>query len=120
MAHTPRTKTLWIKDEYLGQILAGHKTVEVRVGYSNILRLREGDLLLLNGEHRYRITRIAHYADFADLLAHEDPATIAPDLSPEELLPALRAIYPPAKEALGVVALEIEPVPETPVKSTGG
>ena len=31
-----RTKTLWIKDEYLRLILTGLKTVEVRVGYSNI------------------------------------------------------------------------------------
>ena len=31
-----RTKTLWIKDEYLQLILAGRKTIEVRVGYSNI------------------------------------------------------------------------------------
>jgi ASC-1-like (ASCH) protein len=28
-----RIKTLWIKDEYLEQILEGRKTVEVRVGY---------------------------------------------------------------------------------------
>ena len=32
-------KTLWIKDEYLQLILAGCKTIEVRVGYSNIEKL---------------------------------------------------------------------------------
>ncbi|MCI0397790.1 MAG: ASCH domain-containing protein, partial [Chloroflexi bacterium] len=102
------TKTLWIKDEYLEEILAGHKTVEVRVGYSNITRLQPGDRLLLNGRHLYRIRRIGRYASFAELLAHEKPAAIAPNVPAGELLERIRAIYPLEKEALGVVALEIE------------
>jgi ASC-1-like (ASCH) protein len=104
----PRIKTLWIKDEYLQQILSGRKTVEVRVGYSNIARLKSGDILLLNDQHRYVVTHIRHYPDFEALVAAEDPAAIAPDLPEREaLLAACRAIYPPEKEALGVVALEI-------------
>ena len=104
-----RTKALWIKDEYLGLVLAGRKTVEVRVGYSNIKRLQVGDRLLLNDQHPFVIRRIGHYAGFEDLLAREDAASIAPDVPPGQLLERLRAIYPPEKEALGVVALEIEP-----------
>ncbi len=104
----PRTKTLWIKDEYLQQILDGRKTVEVRVAYSNIARLEPGDILLLNGQHRYTITDVRRYPDFEALVAAEDPVTIAPDLAGREaLLAACRAIYPPEKEALGVVALEL-------------
>ncbi len=104
-----RTKTLWIKDEYLRLILAGRKTIEVRVGYSNITRLQVGDRLLLNDQHPFVIRRIGHYASFEELLAHEDAASIAPDVPPAQLLEMMRAIYPPQKEALGVVALEIEP-----------
>ena len=104
-----RTKTLWIKDEYLRLILAGRKTIEVRVGYSNIKRLQVGDLLLLNDQHPFVIRRIGHYASFEELLAHEDAASIAPDVPPGQLLEKMRAIYPPEKEALGVVALEIKP-----------
>ena len=104
-----RTKTLWIKDEYLQLILAGHKTVEVRVGYDNITRLQVGDRLLLNDRHPFVIRRIGRYASFEELLAHEDVASIAPDVPPGQLLEGLRAIYPPEKEALGVVALEIKP-----------
>ena len=59
---------------------------------------------------RDRVCRIGRYADFSGLLASEDPATIAPDLTRDALLVALRLIYPPDKEALGVVALEIEPL----------
>ena len=103
------TKTLWIKDEYLGLVLAGRKTSEVRVGYSNIKRLQVGDRLLLNDQHPFVIRRIGHYASFEELLAREDAASIAPDVPPGQLLERLRAIYPPEKEALGVVALEIQP-----------
>jgi ASC-1-like (ASCH) protein len=105
-----RTKTLWIKDEYLQQILSGRKIVEVRVGYANITRLRPDDILLLNDQHRYVIVHIRHYPTFEALLAAEDPVAIAPDLPDRAaLLAACRSIYPPEKEALGVVALEIAP-----------
>jgi ASC-1-like (ASCH) protein len=102
-------KTLWIKDEYLQQILAGRKTIEVRVGYSNIRKLKVGDILLLNNHYRFIIRRIGSYASFEELLKNENPAHIAPDLDPEQLLPVIRSLYPPEKEALGVIALEIAP-----------
>jgi ASC-1-like (ASCH) protein len=111
-----RTKTLWIRPEYLSEILEGRKTVEVRVAYANIARLQPGDRLLLNdglpahaGGRPFMIRRIGRYASFEELLAHEDPAAIAPGLAAEALLSALRSIYPPEKEELGVIALEIEP-----------
>ncbi len=103
------TKTLWIKDEYLAWILSGRKRIEVRVAYSNIARLQPGDRLLLNDQHLYVIRRVGRYASFEQLLAYEEPQLIAPDLPAAELLPALRLIYPPEKENLGVIALEIEP-----------
>ncbi len=104
-----KIKTLWIKDEYLQQILQGDKTIEVRVAYSNIARLQVGDQLLLNERHPFAIQRIARYASFEELVGHENPAAIAPGLKPEQLLATLRALYPPEKEALGVIALEISP-----------
>lgn len=107
-----RPKILWIKDAYLAQILAGQKTIEVRVGYPNILRLRPGSPLRLNDVHPACVRRIAVYPDFAALVQAEDTARIAPGMTPDELLAALRALYPPDKEALGAVALEIELQPE--------
>jgi len=103
-------KTLWIRDEYLAQILSGRKTIEVRVGYSNITRLKAGDSLLLNDLHHFIIRRVGRYTDFEELLAHEEATSIAPEIPPNELLARIRAIYPPEKEALGAVALEIGPV----------
>jgi len=102
-----RIKTLWVREPYLDQILAGRKTIEVRVGYDNIRRLQPGDRLRLNDEHLATIRRVGRYAGFEEMLAHEDPAAIAPDLPPDELLDAIREIYPLDKEALGAVALEL-------------
>jgi HAD superfamily hydrolase (TIGR01662 family) len=102
-----KVKTLWVREPYLSQILAGRKTVEVRVGYDNIQRLEPGDRLKLNDEYLVPIRRIGRYADFEEMLAHEDAATIAPGLPAGELLDAIRDIYPPDKEALGAVALEL-------------
>jgi HAD superfamily hydrolase (TIGR01509 family) len=102
-----KVKTLWLRQPYLDQILAGDKTVEVRVGYDNIRRLQPGDRLHLNGRHLAEIRRVAHYDDFEALVAAEDADAIAPGLAPDELLQALRNLYGPKKEALGAVALEV-------------
>ncbi len=107
-----RTKTLWVRDEYLRKILEGRKTVEIRVAYDNISRLTVGDRLLLNGKHPFTITRIGRYANFEELLEHEDAAAFAPGVPREELLDVLRAVYPAEKEKLGVVALEIRREPD--------
>ena len=104
-----RTKTLWIKEEYLQQIRDGRKTIEVRVGYGNISRLQAGDHLMLNDEDHYIIRRIGRYANFEAMLEQENPAAIAPDTPPAELLGQIRAIYPREKEELGVITLEIAP-----------
>ncbi len=104
-----RTRTLWIKEEYLQLILKGLKAIEIRVGYDNVTRLEPGDRLLLNGDSPFVIQRIGRYASFEDMLEFEDAAAIAPGVTPSQLLAKLRAIYSPEKEALGAIALEIEP-----------
>ena len=104
-----QTKTLWIKEEYLQHILTGRKTIEIRVGYSNINKLKAGDRLLLNDRFPYIIHQINTYPSFEQMLSIENPAAIAPNVPKDELLEQIRAIYPPEKEALGVVAIHISP-----------
>jgi ASC-1-like (ASCH) protein len=111
-------RTLWIKEQYLQNILAGDKDIEVRVAYSNIARLQPGDVVRLNDRYPATIRRVARYRSFAELLQSEDVARIAPQLDREQVLSALRAIYPPEKEALGVVALQLE-LSENPDETQG-
>jgi ASC-1-like (ASCH) protein len=101
-------RVLWIKEQYLQHILAGEKTIEVRVAYPNITRLQPGDAVRLNDRYPATIRRVTRYRSFDELLQSEDTAEIAPQLNVQELLSALRAIYPAEKEALGVVAIQLE------------
>jgi ASC-1-like (ASCH) protein len=85
-------------------------TPQTQWGYSNIARLETGDVLLLNDQYAYVITAVRRYPDFEAMVAAENLAAVAPDLPDRKsLLAACRAIYPPEKEALGVVALQIAP-----------
>ncbi len=54
------------------------------------------------------VQRITPYPSFEDLLSSEDTARIDPDGPPDELLADLRRVYPPAKGALGVLALAFD------------
>lgn len=100
-------KTLWIKDKFLKEILAGRKTIEVRVGYRNIQQLKAGDDLLLNEKYKAKIKEIRRYTSFSEMLEKENPDLIAPGMSKEEILKILKSLYPPFKESLGVYVIEL-------------
>jgi ASC-1-like (ASCH) protein len=53
---------------------------------------------------------VTGYPSFEELLDREDARSIGGDLgeSRESLLTVIRSIYPPEKERLGVLAIEIE------------
>jgi ASC-1-like (ASCH) protein len=101
-------KTLWIKRRFLEEILAGRKTLEVRVGYSNIRQLKPGMQLLLNGESPVRIKAIRKYDSFEKMISEEDSGKIVPGVEENEVLRILKTLYPPFKEKLGVFVIEIE------------
>ena len=101
-----------IKRPYYDAIMSGKKTLEVRVGYNSIKKLRSGQLLQLETGHTSGVVRIKSiriYDNFADMLATESWQQIVPQASSdEEALRLLRKIYPPHKECLGVHVIEIE------------
>lgn len=102
-----------IRREYLKLITDGVKTVEVRVGYPRMRTIQPGqELTFVSGDQRVPTTvrRVTEYSSFEEMLSHEDARSIGGDLgeSPEELLAVIRGIYPPEKERLGVLAIEIE------------
>jgi len=108
MSGEKNPKTLWIKRQFLEEILAGRKTLEVRVGYSNIRQLTPGTQLLLNGEYSVRIKAIRRYDSFEKMISEEDPEKIVPGVGKNEVLQVLKTIYPPFKEKLGVFVIELE------------
>ena len=101
-----------IKRPYYDAIMSGRKTLEVRIGYNSIKRLKEGQLLQLENGYATGVVRIKSiriYRNFADMLATELWQQIVPQAGSEkEALHLLRKIYPPHKERLGVHVIEIE------------
>ena len=110
----PRARPMRIYRKYFDMIASGEKTIEIRVAYSSLARLRPGSLLRFESgpgqQCLTRVKRIARYADFPQLLAAEDVRQINPHASKEQQLEDLRRIFPPEKEKLGAVAIEIERV----------
>jgi ASC-1-like (ASCH) protein len=102
-----------IRKEYLKLIIEGVKTVEVRVGYPRMRSIQPGqELTFVSGDQRVPTTvkRVTEYPSFEEMLGREDARSIGGDLgeSRENLLAVIRNIYPPEKERLGVLAIEIE------------
>jgi ASC-1-like (ASCH) protein len=54
------------------------------------------------------VTRVARYSTFDEMFDHEDVTSVNPLAPREEQLANIREIYPPEREALGVVAIGIE------------
>jgi ASC-1-like (ASCH) protein len=106
-------RELNIRRPYLQLIEDGVKTVEVRVGYPSMRKIESGqELVFVSGDHRVPTTvvRVTEYLSFEAMLDNEDPRAIGGELgeSREQLLEVIRDIYPPEKEKLGVLAIEVE------------
>ncbi|WP_431980303.1 ASCH domain-containing protein [Streptomyces qinglanensis] len=107
--------SLNIRKPYFDLIASGAKTIEVRVGYPRIRKIAVGDTLRFTSEDTSlstRITDVKEYDSFPAMLEAEDTAAIGgPDMTPDQLITAIRDIYPPEKEALGVFALHLTRLP---------
>ncbi|WP_069465592.1 NUDIX domain-containing protein [Actinacidiphila rubida] len=104
---------------YYRQVEAGRKTIEVRAATPHKRDIGVGDTVVFHDQDTGReldviVQRISPYPSFEDLLRSEDTARIDPDGTPGEQLANLRGIYPPAKEALGVLALAFDHRPARP------
>ena len=102
-------KFMRIKKEFLNFILSGEKSLEVRVLYPNLKSIKPGDLINMNNQAIIRVKDVRKYPSFKKMLSKENPARILPGSCRKEVLRALKKIYPPAKENLGVLVLEVEP-----------
>ncbi|GAA2339151.1 MULTISPECIES: ASCH domain-containing protein [Streptomyces] len=108
----PSEHTLNIRKPYFDLISQGTKTIEIRVGYPKIRKFKPGDLLcFISGDAtvQTRVTAITEYRSFEEMLDAEESAAIGGhSMTRDELLAAIREIYPAEKEALGAFAIHIE------------
>jgi ASC-1-like (ASCH) protein/GNAT superfamily N-acetyltransferase len=106
-----------VKKHYLSQIRDGKKTLEVRVGYPNILQIQPGERIRLASRTETTVVRVndvRKYHTIDAMVEREDTDRIAPGLRPQEVSELLRRIYPPHLEKRGVIVLDIQVDPEGP------
>ncbi len=113
MARTNKSSQLHdfnVRDEILLFILASTKKLEIRTASSRFLKVNEGDYIRFNNlsDCVRRVSEIRHYNNFNELLANIDPEEVMPGMPKKTMLSLLREIYPPNKEALGILAFRIE------------
>ncbi|MBK3579718.1 ASCH domain-containing protein [Streptomyces sp. MBT65] len=109
---TPRVRELNLYRQYFDLVTAGTKTIEVRVKYPHLADLAAGDVIRfrIKGTDEtceVEVKRVTEYRDFEALLEGEGSSNVNPTATHHEQLANIRAIYPPEKEALGTLAIEI-------------
>jgi ASC-1-like (ASCH) protein len=113
-----------IDESYVKSIIAGDKTIEVRLGKPKFLSMHTGDTVSvrmdiykdgkladsIHGAAQIRITQILYFETFTELLEAVDHTAVIPSAqTPEEALEAIRAFYSQADEKeFGVVAFMLE------------
>lgn len=108
---TVRAHEMGIYKRYFDLIVAGRKTTEIRVNDSSRRNIKVGSLIRFTCQGDQvltRVTRVARYADFEEMFDHESVASVNPTATRADQLANIRQIYPPEREALGVVAIGIE------------
>ncbi|MFD8424446.1 ASCH domain-containing protein [Streptomyces sp. NPDC059466] len=109
---TTRMHALNLYRRYFDLVVTGRKTIEVRVRYPHLADMAAGDRIRfrIKGTEEtcdVRVLRVAAYDSFEELLDGEGPANVNPMSSREQQLANIRAIYPPEKEQLGALAIEV-------------
>ncbi len=106
-----RAHEMGIYKRYFDLIATGRKTIEIRVDDSRRRNIEAGSLIRFNcqGDNVLtRVTKVNRYAGFEEMFDHEPVAAVDPTASRDDQLADIRQIYPPEREALGVVAIGIE------------
>ncbi|UXY33049.1 ASCH domain-containing protein [Streptomyces sp. HUAS TT20] len=109
---TARVHELNLYRQYFDLVSAGTKTIEVRVKYPHLADLAADDVIRFrikgtNETCDVCVVRVTEYESFDALLDGEGPTNVNPTADREQQLANIRNIYPPEKEALGALAIEI-------------
>lgn len=106
-----RAREMNLYRRYFDLVADGSKTIEVRVQYPNLRRLAASDYIRFvcgRDDVLTQVKRVARYTSFEELLDAEGPERVNPASPRDQQLANIRRIYGPEKEALGVLAIEIE------------
>ena len=110
-----RAREMNLYRRYFDLVADSSKTIEVCVQYPNLRNLKAGDYIRFvcgRDDALTRVKRVARYASFEEMLDTEGPERVNPTSPRNQQLATIRRIYGPEKEALGVLAIEIELVTE--------
>jgi len=94
-------KHVWrIKKEYFQQLKSGKKSLEIRVGYSQVKKVQKGDIITFEnyGRNEFDVLQVKTYSSFDELLDKEGVDKILPGMTHSSALNALQNIYPKNKE----------------------
>ena len=106
-----RAREMNLYRRYFDLVANGSKTIEVRVQYPNLCDLAAGDYIRFvccRDDVLTRVKRVARYRSFEEMLDAEGAEKVNPTSPRDQQLADIRRIYGPEKEALGVLAIEIE------------
>jgi ASC-1-like (ASCH) protein len=106
-----RAHEMGIYKRYFDLIATGRKTTEIRVNDSSRRKIKKGSLIRFRCQGDQvltRVTKVARYTNFEEMFNHEAVASVNPLATRDDQLANIRQIYPPKREALGVVAIGIE------------
>ena len=104
-------KHVWrVKKEYFRQLKSGEKSLEIRVGYSQIKKVRQGDTITFEnyGPNEFDVKRVAVYDSFKRMLEVEGVDHVLPGMTFNGALRTLQKIYSKDKESLGVYVFELK------------
>ena len=106
-----RAHEMSLDERFFDLVAAGRKTIEVRVNAAKRRQITAGALIRFRCRDREvltRVTSIDHYSSFDDMIDNASLAAINPHTTRREQLLDIRRIYPPEREALGVLAIGVE------------
>jgi ASC-1-like (ASCH) protein len=100
-----------LKRDYFLQMKRKVKKLEIRVAYANLKGIQAGQIVTFEcGRDRLSVKMkdVRKYKNFVSMLEKEDYTLIAEGKTKQEVLEICQSIYPPHKEALGVLVFEVE------------
>ena len=104
-------KHVWrVKKEYFRQLKSGRKKLEIRVGYSQIKKVKQGDVITFEnyGPNEFDVIRVGVYDSFKRMLEIEGVDNVLPGMTFNGALRTLCDIYPKDRESLGVYVFELK------------